>query len=171
MDIAMAGLYRIIASILQEKRKSHSERNNHILELVAFGNKIFFSYESSLKSPSGIVTDSAFISNFSPDNYEAVNLYGLPVGADLHLHFNIITAVKRIPDKSVFFGVKVEIFKESNDFFVCLGTEDCVVFEFPVSRGDEYLSKISLVIRQFVTKMSQDRIIGSDFINTTVSVK
>ncbi|WP_294907253.1 hypothetical protein [Tatumella sp. UBA2305] len=164
----MANLYRIIASMLQEKRKSHSERISHILELVALGNEIFFSYENSLKSPSGIVTDSAFISDFSSHSHEAVNLYGLPVGADRHLNFNIITTVKTIPDKPVFLGVKVEIFKESDDFFVCLGTEDCVFFEFPASRGDEYLSKISLVIRQFVIQLSQDRIISSDFIHQPV---
>ena len=155
----MANLYRIIASTLQEKRKSHSERNNHILELVALGNKIFVSYENFLKSPLGSVTDSAFISDFRYDNYEAVNLYGLPVGADRHLHFNIITAVKMMDDQHEFFGVKVEIFKESDDFFVSLGIEDCVIFDFPITRVEDYLLKMSLVIRQFVTQMSIGRIL------------
>ena len=159
MDIAMANLYRIIASILQEKRKSHSERNNHILELVALGNKIFVSYENFLKSPSGSVTDSTFISDFRYDNYEAVNLYGLPVGADRHLHFNIITAARMMDGQHEFFAVKVEIFKESDDFFVSLGTENCVIFDFPVNRTEDDLLKMSLVIRQFVTQMSNGRIL------------
>lgn len=159
MEIAMANLYRYIASKLQEKRKSHSERNNHILELVDLGNKIFVSYESLLTSPSEAVNYSAFISDFRYDDYESVNLYGLPVGADRHLHFNIITAHKTVHDKLDFFGVKVEIFKESDDFFVSLGVENCVVFEFPVTKAEEYLIKMSLVIGQFVSQMNKERVL------------
>lgn len=157
MDIAMANLYGFLASKLLERRKSISERNNHILELVELGNKIFVSYENFLHSPSETTTCTAFISDFRYDEYQSVNLYGLPVGADKHLHFNIITAQKTLRDNLDFFGVKVEIFKESDAFFVSLGIESCVIFEFPVHRVEEYLSKMSLVIGQFVTQMSHNR--------------
>lgn len=155
----MANFYRFIASRWQERRKNISERNDHILELVELGNKIFISYESFLNSPPGVVGSSAFISDFRYDNHESVNLYGLPVGNDRHLHFNIITVLKTMHDQHDYFGVKVEIFKESDDFFVSLGNADCVVFEFTNLRVEEYLSKISSVIRHFVSQMNQDRMI------------